>query len=56
MSGIPSQNLREIDGIMKHLTDACESVSLAFRDKPACVYELFIQNKPFWLYRIHTFE
>lgn len=23
--GIPSQNLRETDGVMKHLTDACES-------------------------------
>lgn len=48
MSGIPSQNLREIDGIMKHLTDACES---GFeRDKPACMYHLFIQNQRFRLY------
>lgn len=23
--GIPSQNLRQTDGVMKHLTDACES-------------------------------
>lgn len=40
MSGIPSQNLREADGIMKHLTDA--GVWLCLGQTWIC---LFIPNK-----------